>query len=387
MKIVSDTDILFVEEAFAELGTVVRIPGRQINRESIKDATVLLVRSITKINASLLEETSVKFVGSATIGTDHVDTDYLEANNIGFANAPGSNAESVAEYVIASLLQLAHEKKFNLNEMTLGIIGVGNIGTKVYRMAKILGIECILNDPPKRRLTNNDIYRPVNEILERADIITLHVPLIREGQDTTLDMVNSSFIDKIKDGVILINTSRGGVVNEEQLCRKFSKFRGIVIDVWKNEPSINLELLKLADITTSHIAGYSYNGKINGTEILYDEVSSFFFKEKKWSKDHIIKNLKTNIIELDEQEDVIYSAVQKAYPVIEDSDKLKEFFNIDVQKRASFFDNLRRNYYNRLEFNHHKIKTNYIKDEEKKILEGLGFQIALPEKINLTPLK
>lgn len=376
MKIVVDSGILFAEEAFSELGTVVTVPGRQIKKDTIKDATVLLVRSITRVNAALLEGTSVKFVGSATIGTDHVDTRYLEDNSIGFANAPGSNAESVTEYIISALLQLSHEKNFDLKKKTLGIIGVGNIGTKVYRIARMLGMDCILNDPPKRRLTGSDIYRPLHEVFGNADIITIHVPLQRDGQDVTLNMVNGEFIENLKDGVILINTSRGNIVNEEQLCRKFSKFKGIIIDVWENEPSINLELLKLADITTAHIAGYSYDGKINGTDILYSAVCAFFFKDRKWTKNALINKIENILITLKNSPDIIYSAVQEAYPIMEDSKKLKEIFNYDSHKRSAFFDNLRTNYYKRLEFSHYTVKADGLKDNDKEVLKGLGFQVV-----------
>jgi erythronate-4-phosphate dehydrogenase len=373
MKIVADCDIPFVKEAFIEFGNVIMLPGREISKEKLKDTSILIVRSVTTVDSNLLEDTSIKFVGTVTSGTDHIDSAYLAENNIGFASAPGSNAQSVAEYVISALLYLADEKKFQLGDMTLGIIGVGNIGTRVFKMAQALGIQCLLNDPPKRRLTGSEFYLPLDEVIEKSDIISIHVPLITEGQDTTLYMVDSDFMSKTKDGLILVNTSRGRIVDEKYVCEIIHKFKGLVFDVWENEPDINLDLLKLVDIGTPHIAGYSYNGKMNGIDRIFKAACAFFFKDGKWNKEKILNKIRRKSIDLTGAEHVFNHAVQSAYPIMDDSNTFKKILDMEKAKRSAFFDELRRKYYKRLEFSHFNLKEDTIKIKDMEILSGLGF--------------
>ncbi len=375
MKVVADCDIPFVNEAFQEFGEVITIPGREITQKVVKDALALIVRSVTKVDKHLLENTSVKFVGTATAGTDHIDIDYLKDKNIGFTCTPGSNARSVAEYIICALLHLSHTKKIPLKNSTLGLIGVGNIGSKVFKMAQTLGINCILNDPPKRKLTGSDFYKPLDEILKKSDIISLSVPLITQGQYRTEYLVSKDFITKLKNDTILINTSRGRIVNEKQLINNIHKFRGLVFDVWYNEPNINIELLKLIDIGTPHIAGYSYDGKLLGTEMVYNAACAFFFKEKKWKRLDVLSKFKSDVFDMGKLKDRIFEATLKAYPILKDSQKFKEIINLKEDKRGEYFDTFRKNYYKRLNFSHVKIKENSIPHDDKNTLLDLGFTL------------
>ncbi len=373
MKVVADTEIPFVKEAFSEFGYVLTVPGREISKEMLEDVSILIIRSVTKVNKDLLEGTPVKFVGTTTSGIDHVDTEYLAENSIGFASAPGSNAQSVAEYVISSLLHIENEKKINLDDMKLGIIGVGNVGTKVFKMAKALGIRCLMNDPPKKRLTGSEFYRPLDEVLEQSDIITIHVPLITEGQDKTLNMINNDFVSQLKDGVILINTSRGKIADEKIIGEMIHKFNGLVFDVWANEPDINSDLLNLVDIGTPHIAGYSYNAKLNGVDTIFNAACAFFFKEGKWSKERILDKMKRKSIDLNDDENKIYKAVQSAYPIMNDYNNFIKILKMDEKKRGVYFDELRKKYYKRMEFSCSNINSDKIKVQEMEILSGLGF--------------
>ncbi|MCK4325827.1 4-phosphoerythronate dehydrogenase, partial [bacterium] len=211
MKIVADKNIPFVEEAFGKLGEVATLPGRQINSSAVKEADVLLVRTVTRVDERLLKGSRVRFVATATIGLDHVDLDYLKKKGIGFASATGCNANSVAEYIVAALLIFAQRYEFSLSGKTIGVVGVGNVGSRVVEKAGILGMNVLQNDPPLARKTGESRFRPLEELLQKSDILTLHVPLSHEGEDATYHMANEALFEKMKKGGFFINTSRGAV--------------------------------------------------------------------------------------------------------------------------------------------------------------------------------
>lgn len=373
MKIVADSNIPFVKEAFSHLGEVTTVSGREITKALLKEATLLIVRSITEVNSTLLENTGIRFVGTTTIGTDHVDTTYLKEKCIGFASAPGSNANSVAEYVLAAMVAMATKIKRPLSKLTLGIVGVGNIGSRVFQMAKSLGISCILTDPPKQRLTQSPLYRSLDELLESSDIITLHVPLKKDGSDTTAHMVNKQFIELCKKGVVLINTSRGQVVDESALLSQKGKFGGLIFDVWENEPHINFDLLSCVDIGTPHIAGYSYDGKIGGVEMIYKAACAFFFKEVVWRKQEVLDRIRSKKLTFSDEASTLEDAVSMAYDILEDAKKFKEVPRKDPQNRGTFFDSFRKNYPRRLEFSHYSFSPDTLSEEKVKTLSNVGF--------------
>ncbi len=273
MKIVADQNIPYAEEAFSRLGRVCLYPGREISADVLRDADILLVRTVTQVDESLLAKSPVRFVGSATIGYDHVDTAWLKSRGIGFSAAPGCNANSVGEYVAAALLTLANRHRFSLNGKTIGIIGAGNTGTRVAEKARAMGMHVLLNDPPLARKTKDPIFRPLKELISDTDVLSFHVPLTSEGRDTTWHMGNKKLFDALKPGTILINCSRGPVLKTADLETALNDeiIGAAVIDVWENEPDIPCSLLKSVDIGTPHIAGYSRDGKANATRIIYRE--------------------------------------------------------------------------------------------------------------------
>jgi len=382
MKVVADENISLVKEAFSEFGEIVTVPGRSLNKDILADASILLVRSVTKVNKELLDGTAVKFVASATIGVDHVDTAYLRENSIGFAYAPGSNSASVAEYVVAALLHISRKIGSPLEDMTLGIVGVGNIGSKVYHHAKALGLNCLLNDPPKKRLTSSDIYLPLETLLEKADILTLHVPLITEGEDCTYHLINKDIISRFKKNVVLVNTSRGRVVDEKIVRSQRDKFKGLIFDVWENEPAINAETLKTTDIGTPHIAGYSFEGKLRGTQMIYDAACAFFFLKPNWK---VPEGYFTDIVEeidVSSSRDPLNDAVKAAYAIEKDSKNLSAILQKNKTEQDRYFDQLRKSYPRRREFTHFKIKCGSNQKHEAAILSELGFIVEVIDSEN-----
>jgi erythronate-4-phosphate dehydrogenase len=377
LKILADSNIIFVCDAFKQLGNVEIADGTKIKRENLIDKDILLVRSRTKVNKELLEGTKVKFVASATSGIDHIDVNYLSQNNIGFAYASGSNSQSVAEYVIAAITYYAQKNNVELTKLKLGIIGVGNIGSKVFNLATTLGIKCLLNDPPKKAITNSEMYLPLNEVLKESDIITLHVPLTITGQHATINMVNEDFFSLVKKGCALINTSRGSIINENALKKFRNKLGFLVLDVWNNEPTPDPEVVSLCDIATPHIAGYSYDGKVKGTQMICDFTCSYFFKTNKWNAPKT--ELKDNkiIIEEKEKSNPVFNAILKAYPIFKDHKSFIDYNSLQSSKRAEFFEKIRKNYNYRYEFSNYLVVLDKIRyKKEREIISALGFSIT-----------
>ncbi len=375
MKIIADANIPFVEEAFKDFGEVHTLPGRDIKPEVLKGATILLVRSITTVDQNLLEGSGIKFVATATIGTDHVDTDYLAQNNIGFAYAPGSNADSVAEYMTAALFELAEKRGKKVHELSLGIIGCGNIGSRVFRHAQALGMHCLLNDPPKKKISGSSSYLPLEKVLRESDIVSLHVPLNMQGNDATYHMVNNGFLLEMKKNADLINTSRGRIVDEKVLRANRNRLNSVVMDVWENEPNISVESLKATDIATPHIAGYSYDGKVKGTSMIYESACAFFFKKPVWSMSDALKSEEMKTIDLSNSTDPAAEAVRNAYPIMRDDKDFRALGGIPEKKRGEYFDSLRRDYPKRLEFSHYKIQGVSRESNEHTQLSRLGFSV------------
>lgn len=380
MLIFADENIPLVKEAFREFGEVITCSGRDMSREKLKDAEVLLVRSITKVNHELLEGTRVKFVATATIGTDHIDIDYFNKQGIGFASACGSNAASVAEYVMTALLCLANRIGFKLEGMSIGVIGAGNVGSRVVDMAEGLGMEVLENDPPLRRKTKDARYKKIQDVIN-ANIITLHVPLTYDGMEATFHMVNEKFLSGLRKDAIFINTSRGPVVETGALygCIKKNKFQAVVLDVWENEPDIDRALLKSVDIATPHIAGYSFDGKVNGTSMIYKACAEFFGLKPAWKQRDFMPEAPIREIEITgtdaEDEKVIYNAVRRLYDIEKDDIALRKILGLRQKERGAYFDRLRREYPVRREFFNTAVK---IRDNSEKLKDkflSLGFKI------------
>ncbi|MCJ8320397.1 MAG: 4-phosphoerythronate dehydrogenase [Colwellia sp.] len=271
MKIYYDENMPFVEEFFGDFGELVPFSGRSLTAEQVSDADVLLVRSITKVNEELLHlNSNLRFVGTATIGVDHLDQQYLKKRKITYTSAPGCNAISVAEYVLSALVVLAERHLFNVHELTVGIIGAGNTGSRLSEKLSALGIKYLLCDPLLAQSGDEREFVALEKALS-CDVISLHVPLIREGEFSTYHLLDEKRLSHLCDEQILINACRGEVVDNKALLQL--KQQGLktklVLDVWESEPDVLQPLIPFVDIATAHIAGYSLEGKARGSEMLY----------------------------------------------------------------------------------------------------------------------
>lgn len=375
MRIIADENIPFVKEAFSAFGEVITVSGRSITNLILRDADILLVRSITRVDRELLAGTEVRFVGTATIGVDHINTSFLAEKNIGFASAPGSNADSVAEYVVASLFFLKKKYGFLLSDKKLGIIGAGNIGSRVNRHARALGMPTLLCDPPCKRLTGNREFVPFEQVVAESDIVTFHVPLNVGGQDNTVHLVNDQFFSMVKKGAILINTSRGAVIDEQSLCVHRHLLGGLVMDVWNNEPNIDTDVVSHTDIATPHIAGYSYDGKLRGTEMLYQAACTYFGRVAPWSPfSNCSEDGLPELISPDKR-DPVADAVQKVYPIYDDDCRLRNLSGCDKREYGVMFDQLRKNYPKRREFLRYSIDAHTYPLDVCSSLKALGFNL------------
>lgn len=374
MKIIADENIPFVKECFSSAGDCATIHGRSITPEILKDADALLVRSITKVDKNLLEGTNIKFVGTATIGFEHIDVDYLASKKIGFASAPGSNANSVAEYVVSGLLNLAEKHKFDISKKSIGIVGVGNVGGRLEKKAKTLGMKVVLNDPPLKRKTGDEKYQPIEEIFD-CDIVTLHTPLTKEGIDKTYHLADEKFFKSLKKDAIFFNTCRGKVPETSALKKAITdgKLTACVLDVWENEPNIDVELVKMVDYGTPHIAGYSYDGKIGGMIMIYEAFCKHFGVKPKFSAKDFLPKPQVEKIDLDKNDPKpLLTIVNTLYDIKRDDEKLRQIINKPAEKQGEYFDRLRKNYHIRREFQNTVVSTT--DNKLRNILEGLGFK-------------
>ena len=334
MKIIADTNIPFVAECFSSIGDVTTISGRDITADIVKDADILLVRSITKVNADLLDGSSVKFVATATIGVDHIDQKCLNDKGIGFAYAPGSNANSVAEYVVAALLAIGKKHKITLAGKSIGIIGVGNVGSRVAAKCKALGMDVLLNDPPLQRQTGDDKYLPLDDLLG-CDFITMHTPLTYDGVDKTSHLADEKFFDSISNKAFFINTSRGGVMDTGALKNALEQNRisGAVLDVWENEPNIDGKMILKAELSTPHIAGYSYDGKIAGMIMIYNAACKCFGLEAKHTTADFLPDAQVPEITIDTSADneqkILQETVQQVYVINRDDFNTREILLVE----------------------------------------------------------
>jgi erythronate-4-phosphate dehydrogenase len=365
MKIVADANIAYVREAFSRLGEVQLLPAGEISRQAVRDAEVLLVRSVTRVDAGLLEGSAVRFVGTATSGADHVDRAYLQAKGIGFGSAEGSNANSVAEYVVAALLELAWRGKFRLRERTLGVVGVGRIGARVARMARALGMRVLENDPPRQRVEKLPQFVSLQQLLAASDIVTVHVPL----DDSTRHLFNAENLR----GFMLINTARGAVVDNTALLKAIDANRvtGAVLDVWENEPDILPELLDVVDIGTPHIAGYSLDGKVAGTRMIYEAACRFFGVEPNWRPalpPPPVSRLVVQIQPGEDPQDVLRRVVKTVYDIAADDAALR------LHPRE--FERLRTQYPVRREFFNTELLLKWPGGRLHEEFAALGFKLA-----------
>ena len=359
MQFVVDEEIPLGREAFSHLGSVTLLPGRAMTREALREAHALIVRSVTKVDATLLADTTVQFVGTATTGVEHIDREYLAARDIGFAAALGCNANAVAEYVLTALLVTAHAKGLVLSGKTLGIIGAGRIGSLVAAKAPALGMQTLLHDPPLARATGDQRYRPLSEILQ-ADFVSLHVPLTLDGPDATFHLIGTDELAHMAPSSILINTARGEVVDNAALLEALTgrTIEGAVMDVWEREPSINWDLLNHVTLGTPHVAGYSSDAKINGTVMLYHACCRFWGIKPTWTPP---PDLPTTLapgpsphVAFDatgkDFQTLAHDIITTLYDLPGDHARMQDALAVPEPLRPQAFDRLRRDYPHRREF-------------------------------------
>ena len=373
MKFIVDDKIPYIEGALEPFAEVVYLPGSKTTPEIVKNADALITRTRTICNRHLLEGSNVKFIATATIGFDHIDTEFCGEAGIIWANAPGCNAESVNQYIASALFSWSLKKREELKGKTIGIVGVGQVGSRVAKTCEIIGMNVLLNDPPRERLEGPGKFVSLQTIQNESDIITFHVPLNMTGIDSTYHLVNEQFLQSLRKKPILINSCRGEVFETTAVKNtiKAGQISGLIIDCWENEPDLDLALLNIVDFGTPHIAGYSRDGKANGTKMCVQAVSRFFgLGADNWQPSGV--ELPPNeILEIDGNQRREYSVLSEAilstYQIKDDYEELK--------KNPGNFEKLRGDYPVRREFDSYTIKSKNIENETLNTLKKLGFKL------------
>jgi len=374
LKIVADTHIPFLKGMLESYAEMLYIPGHEITKDIIKDADALLIRTRTTCDSGLLDNTGVKFIGTATIGYDHINTEYCDSRGIKWTNAPGCNSPSVNQYVASALVNLAAKYNFNLIDRSLGIVGVGHVGSLVVRTAELFGMHVYLCDPPRVEKEGICGYLNHDSILRECDIITYHVPLQKTGQHQTFHMINNDILHKLNSDTFIINTSRGDVADTSAILRslKDGRLKGYVADVWENEPDIDRELLNISTIATPHIAGYSVDGKARGTEAVVKSLGSFFNLGSDIWKAPLLPEPEMPVIELlcdgINDEEIMAQAVNASYNILEDDRTLRD--------SPGSFEFFRSNYGVRREFSAYSLKLNGAAKSLERKCRKLGFKIV-----------
>lgn len=373
MKIIIDDKIPYIRGALEPFAEVVYLPGKQTTADVVADADALVTRTRTICNREKLAGSRVSYIATATIGFDHIDTDYCASAGIKWSNAPGCNAESVNQYIASALFSYATKKGLTLEGMTIGIVGVGQVGSRVAKTCEILGMNVLLNDPPREREEGPDQFTSLQTVREQADIITFHVPLNMDGVDKTYHMADEAFFQGLGKKPLLINTCRGEVFDTGPVyrARQAGMVSGLIIDCWENEPDLDLDLLALVDYATPHIAGYSKDGKANGTTASVRALSRHFGLGIDDWEPAGVEPPPTPLIVLQgagrTDEQVLANAVLATYRIANDDQALRD--------NPQLFEQLRGDYPVRREFHCHAIKAVNVEERVLQKLAELGFKI------------
>lgn len=389
MQIVADENIPFAAEAFGAYGEVRLLSGRSIDAAAVRDADVLLVRSVTVVDEALLAGSRVRFVGSATIGTDHVDEALLARAGIRFAHAPGSNADSVVEWVAASLFLLAVRRGVGLAGRTVGIVGCGSIGSRLARRLPALGLRVLVNDPPKvleaERAGRPHAFVPLEQLLVGSDVVTVHVPYLREGRFATHHLVGRAELDRMRPEAWLLNSSRGSVVDGAALGGALADERigAAVLDVWEGEPTPDPELVRRAAIGTPHIAGYSYDGKVLGTVMLLEALVEAFDLPRVWDPETVLGATPEDrpaLIPPDPHlpgTEWMHALVRQMYDIGADAARFGELLRLPVEEHAAYFTALRKSYPRRRAFDRHHLSASLVPETHRSaVRDGLQVQLT-----------
>lgn len=369
LKIVVDKSQPLAIEAFSQLGEVQALAVEEMNSQALKDTDLLICRSTIKVDKDLIAGTKVKFVATCTIGYDHFDLEYFKEHSITFTNAAGCNARSVAEYFLAAILEYAVSHNKELAGLTLGIIGAGNVGKEVIRIAKILDIQILVNDPPRASIEGDEGFCSLEELLQKSDIVSIHTPLIYEGAHPTFKLANDKFFSFMKDDALFLNLARGKVVDETALLNALDsgKVGEAIIDVHYNEPIVNKELITKSFLATPHIAGHSYDGKVNGTLLAFNTACTYLGEEKEFDLRGFYPptiNLDSNPLPDCTLEENLLQVIRQCYDIKVDDNALRS--------NPNSFSMLRKNYPPRYEFMHYSITPH---ESLRQILLALGFKI------------
>lgn len=369
MKIVADKNIPFLKGVAEAYGEVVYLAGADFSKEAIKDADALIVRTVTHFDKELLENSNVKLICTATIGYDHIDTEYCDSHGIKWTNAPGCNSGSVEQYIASVLIVMAQRKGFFLKDKTIGIVGVGNVGKKVALVCEALGMRVLKNDPPRESIEGRGEFVSLDVIKNEADIITFHTPLIREGNNATYHLANDLFFDSLGKTPLIINAARGGIIDTGAIKEALTNglISGAIIDCWEKEPAIDLDYMNMADIATPHIAGYSADGKGNATRMSLESIADFWSLSKEPINEIVIPQVENPVIDWSILEgNKLEKAILMTYNPIEDHNRLIN--------QPSDFSSLRGNYPLRREYLSYTVKNvdNY---QDKAKLKKLGFTV------------
>src|SRR5690554_3880615 len=377
MKIVIDDKIPYIRGAFESLAEVVYLPGSKTTHQHVKDADAIITRTRTKCNEDLLKGSTVKFIATATIGYDHIDTDFCAKEGIEWVNAKGCNAESVNQYIASALFSWAVKNRIELKEKTIGIVGVGNVGSKVEKLCRAIGMKVLLNDPPRERVEGAEKFVALENIQKEADIITFHVPLNRTGPDATYHLADENFLQNLGKNPLIINSCRGEVTETTAMIKaiKDKRISGFIADCWEHEPDIDLELLNLVLYGTPHIAGYSKDGKANGTAMSVQAISKFFNLG--------IDNWMPNNVELPEKTEIkIDGSERKGYAIL--AEAVLSTYDIENDDEAlrtnpQLFEQLRGDYPVRREFSSYTLIVKNVKFETVEKLRAMGFKNVIEE--------
>ncbi|MFD2230487.1 4-phosphoerythronate dehydrogenase PdxB [Alkalimarinus sediminis] len=375
MKIVADENIPLLHNFFGDVGEIDTYPGRQLTSENVKSADILLVRSVTQVNEALLAGSRVKFVGTCTIGTDHIDTDYLQKNGITFSSAPGCNANSVVEYVISTLSVLSEFRYIDFSDLSVGVVGCGNVGSRVVSTLRRLGAKVLAYDP----LIDQTDMASFEDVL-KSDVISLHTPLTTDGPYPTYHLFNESVLAQLSEQQILINSGRGAVVDGSALKRKLKSEPGFtaVLDVWETEPNIDPELARLVAIGTPHIAGYSLDGKIGGTEMIYQALCRHLGLPARHKAAQFIASPPLSKMYFTSEAELSWSmhtAIRAIYDVRHDHYALRRTLGGNEEQRVEAFDRLRKEYRARREFSNIKVLLKNTDSSMHTMFKALGFNV------------
>ena len=378
MKIVADRNIPHVADAFRDLGEVELLPGREIRREHLSDCRCLITRTVTRVERDLLDGTPVDFVGTATIGTDHIDLDYLDTAGIGYSNAAGCNAEAASEYVLSGLFALARRLGFDPFARRAGIVGYGNVGTRLVAKLETLGIECLVNDPPLDASGASDRdFVDLEQILNECDLVSLHVPLTRDGAHPTFHLLDQQRLAQLQPGCLLVNAARGEVVDNSALLQvlKAREDLRIFLDTWEGEPRISRDLLRRVDLATPHIAGYSVEGRLRGTQMVLDAACRHFGTGSRWHMNQLLPVPgPLEVTAGDSRQDFWQNLFIGHFDISRDHDALLAGAGLSPEEFGPHFDALRRVYDDRLEYDRFVITRNAAQAHAAELTQ-LGFRL------------